>query len=110
MTRMSTRIGTNMAEYAENATELPEFATESLDFVCIWTRIKAELKKKKKIFQEVYMGMQELYSDLFCIRLIRLYFFFFFSFKHILLPYVQIIYNSKTASDKGGKWVEPQVQ
>ena len=31
-------------------------------------------------------------------------------FKHILLPLVQIIYNSKTAFDKGGKWVEPQVQ
>ena len=32
----------NRAEYAENATELPEFATKSLDFGHVWTRIKTE--------------------------------------------------------------------
>ena len=54
-----------MAECAENATELPEFAKESLEFGQIWIRIIAKLKKKKNmIFQEVYMGVQELYSDL----------------------------------------------
>ena len=39
---MSIRIGTNMAECA---TELPEFAKESLGLGQIWTRIIAELRK-----------------------------------------------------------------
>ena len=39
MTRMSARSGTNKAEYAENATELPEFATESMHFGQIWTEL-----------------------------------------------------------------------
>ena len=46
MARMSTRIGTNMAECPENTTELPEFSTEALDFSQLLTRIIAELKKK----------------------------------------------------------------
>ena len=33
-------VDLNWDEYAENATELPEFATKSLDFGQIWTRIK----------------------------------------------------------------------
>ena len=53
-----------MAECAENATELSEFATESLVFGQIGTRIIAELKKTM-IFLGVYMGVPELYSDLF---------------------------------------------
>ena len=35
-------VDPNRAEYAENATELPEFSTKSLDFGQIWTRIKTE--------------------------------------------------------------------
>ena len=52
-------VDPNQAEYAKNATELPK----SLDFGQIWTRIKTEWKNM--IFQEVYMGVQELFSDLF---------------------------------------------
>ena len=48
MTRLSTRIGPNMAECAKNAIELRECATELLDFGQIWTRIIAEIEKKKK--------------------------------------------------------------
>ena len=33
-------VDLNRDEYAENATELPEFDTKSLDFGQIWTRIK----------------------------------------------------------------------
>ena len=34
-----------MAECAEKATELPEIATELLDFGQIWTRVIAEIKE-----------------------------------------------------------------
>ena len=60
MTRMSIRIGTNMTE---NATKLPEFATESLDLGQIWTRIIIELRRHH--FPGGTRGVQELYSGLF---------------------------------------------
>ena len=54
----------NTTECAKNASILPRFATKSLDFGQIWTRIIAEIKKKND-FQEVYMGVQEMNSELF---------------------------------------------
>ena len=59
---MSTRIGTNMAECPEYATELPEFATESFVFGQIWTRIIAESRKHDFPGGE-WTTMQELHQS-----------------------------------------------
>ena len=54
MTQMSTWIGINIAECAVNASQLPEFATEPLDFGQIWTWIIAEMKKKPDFLGGIY--------------------------------------------------------
>ena len=60
--------GTNMAECAENATELPEFATKSLDFGQVWTRIIAELKRKHDFPGGIWVCSScfPTYSAVFC--------------------------------------------